>query len=286
MAQDIKRVLIVDDERHIGNLLAATLSKLGQEYLVDTVLTPHEALERIHTHTYDVVLTDYLMPKMNGLELSQIIRQVSPQSQIILMTAYSSESIRQLADEMRLDGFVDKPTSLNKIREIVRTAVEKTREAANPIDLAIETLNQSEQLLHNLRTNTNARCVLLLRAEGHLISQSGDTQNLAVNTIGTLVAANFMAASELAKLLGDATSVFKSSYHEGPDYHIYAYRVSEEVLLAVVFGIESKAGMVRFYTHQTAEQLVPLLKQTAVTLSLDKDTSRLMDAELDKLFSL
>jgi predicted regulator of Ras-like GTPase activity (Roadblock/LC7/MglB family) len=113
-----------------------------------------------------------------------------------------------------------------------------------------------------LQANTNARCVLLLRSDGYPVHVVGQTSNLPVPNISALIAANFMSAGELANLLGNQR-VFKSSFHEGEDYNVYAYEVNSVFLLAVVFDANRKPGVVWFYTKQTAVTLAPLLKEEA-----------------------
>ena len=99
-----------------------------------------------------------------------------------------------------------------------------------------------------------------------------------------LVAANFLAAAELSRLLGN-DSIFKSSYHEGPDYNVYAYDVNDDLLLAVIFGPETKTGAVWFYTKQAAAALAEMdLEQSGETSSEIENLTGSIDQELDNLF--
>src|SRR5690606_21578720 len=78
---------------------------------------------------YDLVITDYKMPGMNGLELAQIIRQKSSKTRVIMMTAYGTENLRSATKIMQLDGFLDKPVSIKEVRQIVRRALSKTKQS-------------------------------------------------------------------------------------------------------------------------------------------------------------
>src|SRR6185295_15116162 len=84
-----------------------------------------------------------------------------------------------------------------------------------------------------------------------------------VSRVAAFVAANFLAVTELASLLGDNESIFKSSYYEGSKYNIYAYDINGEFLLAVVFGTQGKPGTTWFYTKQTGTTLAGLLHQAS-----------------------
>jgi predicted regulator of Ras-like GTPase activity (Roadblock/LC7/MglB family) len=111
-----------------------------------------------------------------------------------------------------------------------------------------------------LQANAGVRCVLLISSEGYPVQVVGQTEDFEVKQVSALVAANFLAAAELANLLGNRT-VFKSSYHEGDNYNIYAHDVNGQLLLALVFEAKLRPGSVWFYTKQTAMVLAQLLDQ-------------------------
>ena len=283
-----KRVLIVDDEVNITTMLAAGLDTLGDDYLIEVANDSTEALEKARTTTYDLILTDYQMPKMSGITLAQHIRKISPDTQVIMMTAYGSNKLQEVIGSLKLDGYIEKPVRLSRIREIVKEALERTMEGDDAFRSGERVVTHAVAApLQELRVNTAARAILLLSSGGYLIEMAGDSGELDISSICALVAANFMATSELARLLGD-NSVFKSSYHEGPSYNIYAYRINEEILLAVIFGSESKSGVVRYYTKKTTEEIIPLLDsldETPEGFQLEDDFGDTVDSELDNLFS-
>ena len=132
----------------------------------------------------------------------------------------------------------------------------------------------------------NAHCVFVISSSGHLVDQCGDTSALDIDSISTLIAANFMASIELSSLLGSSTS-FKASYHEGTDYNIYAHAIDGDFLLAVIFGKESKQGIVQFYAQKLASYLAPLLVEQGLssTHELDNIFLQALNEKLDDLFS-
>ena len=69
-----KHVLIVDDARDILFLLTHSVKRLGSEFKVSTAMDGVEALEQIQQRKFDLVITDYMMPGMTGLELAQQIQ--------------------------------------------------------------------------------------------------------------------------------------------------------------------------------------------------------------------
>ena len=92
-----KRVLVVDDEPNAAMVIAASMKRLGQEFLVETAHSGHEALAKAQQTQYAVLVTDYMMPGMNGLDLAQAVRQVSPGTKVVLVTAYDTQQLKLMA---------------------------------------------------------------------------------------------------------------------------------------------------------------------------------------------
>lgn len=279
-----KRVLIVDDEPNVALVLSACLERLGDDYICEIAHNGNEALSKLQQASYTLLLTDYNMPGMTGVELAQAVRTYSPTTQVVLMTAFGAETLRDTLGSLKLDGYIDKPFTADEIREIVKQVVSQANAATQTEVANYNTDEQAiDQQLKSLRSHTGARCVLLLSSNGYAVNVVGQTKDLDITSVGALVAANFMAAAELAKLLG-GRSVFKSSYHEGDDYNIYAYKVNDDLLLAVLFGSESKPGVVWFYTKQTAAALLPLVPAQPARLTFTENISTILEAEFDQLF--
>jgi two-component system, response regulator, stage 0 sporulation protein F len=286
-----KRLLVVDDEPAVAMVLAENLEKVDDEYVVETAHSGDEALTKIEEGAYALVITDYKMPGMSGLDLVRAVHDVSPGTQVVLMTAYGSSDLRDTVDHLGLSGYLDKPFTMEQIRGIVKRAIGRTAEAeGDPYrsgELSLE-YPVNEQL-EQLRLDTQARCVMLLSSSGYPVEVAGRTDDLSVANVSALVAANFMAAAELARLLGTG-SVFKSSYHEGTDYNIYSYDLGSDLLLAVITDSDCKAGTVWFYTKQTVSNLEPVLEQELAAPDGDRglngaDLTEGLDKALDDLFN-
>jgi len=279
-----KRVLIVDDEPHVTIILSESLAKANKGYIIETASNGQEALDKIQQQTYDLVLTDYKMPQMDGLELATSIHHVSPETQVVLMTAYGTQQLRDRTTHLQLAGYLDKPFTAAQIREVVERILERTHPTQSP-PAAVPALGEEVSVrLQTLQADTGARCVLLLSAAGYPVDTVGYTTGLDLPSLSALIAANFAAAAELARMLGNS-SIFKSSYHEGPDYNVYSYEVNKDFLLAVIFGAESKVGAVWLYAKQTATALVPLLSAQPSTTRISDDMAMAIDAEMDRLFA-
>jgi DNA-binding response OmpR family regulator len=107
-----KRILIVDDEENIRWFVSQGLNKT--EYVVDTAFDGESALEMIGRSIYDVIVTDYQMPGINGIELIRIIRDRSPRTAVILMTGLEDKRLKQ---DSGADIFLQKPFPIRMLKE-------------------------------------------------------------------------------------------------------------------------------------------------------------------------
>lgn len=253
----IKHVLIVDDEYYVALALADNLKKLGG-YSIEMAESMEEALAKIQQAKYELVITDYKMPGMNGLDLAQAVRALSPGTQVILMTGYGTTGLQDTIKNLEIGDFINKPFTSTKIRQVVERAMERVSDE----DEDCSEMSPIEQLVHErlqaLRYIAGARCVLLLSSEGYLVETAGQTNSLDISRVGSLLAANHTLSVEWARLMA-SDSVYESSYYEGSEYRIYAYEVNEKLMLAVIFSAESEAGTVWFYAKQTAKALAALV---------------------------
>ncbi|HXZ87364.1 MAG TPA: sigma-54 dependent transcriptional regulator [Candidatus Binataceae bacterium] len=119
------RLLIVDDERNIRSGLATFFESLGYE--ARTAGSAHEARALVAESPFDLVLTDYRMAEMNGLELLAEIKRRHPETQVILMTAYATVENAVAAMKAGAYDYVTKPFSLDQIQPIVERALQMQR---------------------------------------------------------------------------------------------------------------------------------------------------------------
>lgn len=100
-------VVIVDDDPAASTLHRSLLEAAG--YVVEVFHRPSEALERIEPGTPIVVLTDFAMPEMSGLELAERAIERDPEVNVILLTGQGDESTAQAALRMGLSDYIKKP---------------------------------------------------------------------------------------------------------------------------------------------------------------------------------
>ncbi len=118
-------VLVVDDERSNVESLEKIFLKESMRVLVAN--DAKHALEQVRNHRVQVVLTDLMMPGTTGLELLRAIKQVQPEVEVVLMTAYGSVEAAVSAMREGAYDFVEKPLKRMTIVKSVRKAAERGR---------------------------------------------------------------------------------------------------------------------------------------------------------------
>jgi YesN/AraC family two-component response regulator len=116
-----KQILVVDDEDVVCFILKQTIEALNSGYTVVSAPNGFTAIAHIQQKPFDLIITDYKMPGMNGLELAEIVRQVSPQTRVVLMSG--NFSFGDAFETGCLDGYLQKPFRLAQITRIVELAV-------------------------------------------------------------------------------------------------------------------------------------------------------------------
>ena len=115
-----KRILIVDDEEIVRTLLIRTLKPC--DYEIGVAENGIEAINHMDRGSYDLIITDYMMPKMDGLELTRRIRAKYPSTPVLIITG--DGPVRDLL-RSGATACLEKPFSLFKLRSIVKTILDE-----------------------------------------------------------------------------------------------------------------------------------------------------------------
>ena len=97
----IVRILVVDDNPSVRRYLRGILEQCDNWRVCDEARNGEEAVERFQKIRPDLIVLDFQMPEMNGLEAARVINRLSPETPILIMTLYLS---RQLSEEARKVG--------------------------------------------------------------------------------------------------------------------------------------------------------------------------------------
>jgi two-component system, OmpR family, response regulator VicR len=118
-----RRVLVVDDEKHIVKGIKFSLEQDDME--VDVAYDGEEALRLAQLNNYDIILLDVMLPKMDGFEVCQAIREFS-KVPIIMLTAKSDDMDKILGLEYGADDYVTKPFNILEVKARIKAIIRRT----------------------------------------------------------------------------------------------------------------------------------------------------------------
>lgn len=122
-----KKVLVVDDEKLIVKGIRFSMEQEGME--VDCAYDGEEALEYAKNKEYDIILLDLMLPKMNGLEVCQQIREFSDVP-IMMLTAKGEDMDKILGLEYGADDYITKPFNILEVKARIKAIMRRTQKAA------------------------------------------------------------------------------------------------------------------------------------------------------------
>lgn len=123
--QRLPTILLVDDEPMILSALCASFELEGDCRVV-SFECPLAALDHLREHGADLVISDFLMPKMDGIELLRRARDIDPLAPRVLLTGYADkESALRAINEAGIFQYIEKPWSCSDLRTVVRKALDR-----------------------------------------------------------------------------------------------------------------------------------------------------------------
>ncbi len=120
-------VLLVDDEDMVITSIRAFL-QLETEYEIHGYTNPQEATRHLETNPVDVIVSDYLMPKMNGIQLLAKAKEFQPEAARVLLTGHADkQSAIQAINQVGLYQYLEKPWDNSQLLLVINGAIERTQ---------------------------------------------------------------------------------------------------------------------------------------------------------------
>lgn len=131
-----QRVLVVDDEVDILDSVQSLIESATENVEVTTAVSGPAALEKMASTSFDLIVTDYKMPEMNGLEFLAEARKAAPRTARIMLTAFPDLDLALSAlNDERIEKFLVKPIEpeelLNTVNEVLERRRETTKSASD-----------------------------------------------------------------------------------------------------------------------------------------------------------
>jgi two-component system response regulator PilR (NtrC family) len=118
-------ILVVDDERSMREILEIFLKSEG--YGVSVADNGKSALEVMKNDFFDLIITDMKMPKVGGLELLRNVKEISPETIVVIITAFGTTESAVEAMKLGAYDYITKPFQMDDIRLVVKNALEKQK---------------------------------------------------------------------------------------------------------------------------------------------------------------
>jgi two-component system response regulator PilR (NtrC family) len=120
------KILIVEDEKSMREILKILLE--GEHHKIVTASDGLEGLAYLDKDIFDLVITDIKMPKANGFDVLKKVKEISPDTIVIMITAFANKETAIEAMKLGAYDYISKPFNIDEIRLIVRKAIEKKKE--------------------------------------------------------------------------------------------------------------------------------------------------------------
>jgi DNA-binding NtrC family response regulator len=118
-----RRIMVIDDESIVGKMIRAVLESDG--YTVEIFLDARPALLRLKEEKFDVVVTDLKMKGIDGMEVLRTVKSESPETKVIMITAFASIDAALEATRGKVDDFFPKPVKIKDLKASIERLLAK-----------------------------------------------------------------------------------------------------------------------------------------------------------------
>lgn len=162
------RILVVDDEKLIVKGIKFSLEQEG--WVVDTAYDGEEALNSVKNNKYDVMILDVMLPKYDGLQVCQLVREFS-NLPIIMLTAKGEDMDKIMGLEYGADDYVTKPFNILELKARIKAILRR----AQPVDKSVQ---KKTIEVGDLRLELSSRRVFINNKEMNLTAKEFDMLEL------------------------------------------------------------------------------------------------------------
>ncbi|MFX0072119.1 MAG: response regulator [Candidatus Hermodarchaeota archaeon] len=183
------KVLHIDDEEDFLELAKFFLEDLSSKIVIESLSSPYDALERLKTQIYDVIISDYQMPDLNGLELLSKLRKKGNYTPFIILTGRGREEVVIKALNLGADYYLqkgqDSESLFTELLNIIQKEAEKKREQ--------EKLRETEKQIQELRQILANRFndLNFLYAVSQMISEVGELEDVVFQEVVQMIPHTF-----------------------------------------------------------------------------------------------
>lgn len=119
------RVMVIDDEKIVCDMAKMSLEQEG--YIVETFLNAEPALARLKEERFDVVVTDYKMKGIDGMDVLRTVKNLYPETEVIMITAFANLDTAIEALRGKVHDFFPKPVKIKELKISVQRALSRKK---------------------------------------------------------------------------------------------------------------------------------------------------------------
>jgi CheY-like chemotaxis protein len=267
------RILIVDDQREVARVMRTALELSNRNYHVIDVPSGEEALLEMG-QTYDLVISDYRLPGMSGVELLERIHKVQSSIKMILMSAHSLAEVKPESRGLELFAILEKPIDTDAFVATVNRAVSGTEEPSRLVPVTAADDHPLPEFdtrivaskLNKLRADLGAVGLAFIGRTGKVLLKEGPVDEVPrFGELAVLLANNFTTTAEISTYLGDDRST-AVHYYDGNWYDIFALSVGVNFFVAVIYpgGSQRHMGPILRIGKPGVREIIDLINEDQV----------------------
>jgi CheY-like chemotaxis protein len=261
----LHRILIVEDQREVSRLLRSTVETLEYELEVVEIPSGEEAILYSSRKKVDLLVSDYKLPGMTGIELMHKVQRNQPQAKIILVTGQTDPEIRKEVAEAGADAFFIKPIPMADFLDAVVRLLNLAETILPPEPITAddkEIQHNLPDLLAGLRQELAATAIFLLNDSGRILARAGyftesDTEDDLISSLHSM----HSTGQKVSRLIGQKIASNWYVFDGGKYDLVFAPVGLTHAMLAIGKGIAGEDQLLKTVDIFTAarkniEQLI------------------------------
>ncbi|GEM_PF-5301763 len=259
-------ILLIDHDDMVLGLLRGSILGKDPGATVEIARNKTEAYMRSQVQKYPYIFCDYDILAENNFELYTHILSSQGQDVKVIATYYGDPHALIFDPHPTPSLAISKPIDQRNLVALLTQLM--GADAAITTDensLSDEVFKQVEGELKELRHSTNARCIVVSNQDGRVLVQEGDTENITVDGLATLVSGSIITLEEVGNMFKDPT-IINMAFREGIKTDLYVLNIGQRLMLIMIQDkgmITPKIGTVWFYARQAAIQIDQIINHPA-----------------------
>ena len=286
-------VLIVDDQKEATRLIRKNLESLEQELIINDVLSGEEALLELRRAPLDLLIADYRLPGISGLELMDKFKARNPETKVILVSGVTDPVIRKQVAQAGADAFFFKPIDMPEFLDAVERALGLVETSLPPeLSLHVDDFEEEDEteeqtkinmagLIPQLRVALDATAVILVDDQGQVLVRAGDLPDPTLETsLMPILMRSFTAGVSISHFLGQNTPDHFYSFR-GENYDLFIAPVGEAYCLMILTRptLLQELGNIAALAHNTAKSILLSLSRLGISTHISAQQSFLPVSE-------